>query len=168
MNSCTGPLVTFIRKHWHFYPLVPLLCFLLIFLLCVNKWESTDGWLPNEYTGINKMKMSAARVWTGYILRKTADSCRKHQGDFADAVSKGSPAQWSVVETWPSLGKFKLCRQSIWIFWTISLDIKVFPQLLDIIFLIWLQLPYRLWLFKILLCPNSIKVNLLLLWLIFK
>lgn len=82
----------------------------------MNRRESTDGSLLNEYTRINKTNVSSQGVdWPphGYILFKTADSCRKHQGDFADAASQRSPAQRHVGETWLSFGKFKLCGQSV-------------------------------------------------------
>lgn len=49
----------------------------------------------------------------GCVLLKTADSCRKLQGDFPDTASQESTTPWNVVETWLSFGKFKLCGQSI-------------------------------------------------------
>lgn len=42
--------------------------------------------------------MSASREWTGYILSKIADPCRKLRGGFADTTSQGNPAQWNREE----------------------------------------------------------------------
>jgi len=34
----------------------------------MNRRESIDGSLLNEYTRINKMNMSAVREWTGHLM----------------------------------------------------------------------------------------------------
>lgn len=118
-----------------FYHIVSLFCSLLIFPLCMTRCGSTDGSLLNEHTRINKTNMSAAREWTDYLMAIFYSRLLIPVGNIKVILLTLLHKEALHSRMWGKLS-FHLANSSCVdnqseLFWTISLDIKVFPQLLE-------------------------------------